>query len=172
MKLSDIKIHIEYPDFTPIDRALCGQCGAECCDRSTPFTADDIKAIKSKHRKTLRGVKVIPAGKETFTLEKQGNKQCIFLGEDKRCTVYDVRPEICRDFGDKPYCLCAYNGLNAMPTDPQELRYLAAEAQRKNTERLAAAMGLKIRADMIDPSIENVLSPAFLNKTLDFRGGK
>jgi hypothetical protein len=59
---------------------------------------------------------------------------------------------------------------NAIPTDAKELSNLASEAQRKNTERSPAAMGLKVKADMIDRSIANVLSPAFLNKTLDFRG--
>ena len=172
MILSDIKFHIDYPDFTPINPSLCRQCGSECCDITTPFTASDIKIIKTKYRKALRGVKMVHSVGDAYMLEKRGNSQCVFLGDDKRCSIYEVRPEICRDFGDKPYCLCAYNGLSSIPTDKQKLKHLASEAQRKNTERLAAAMGVRVRADMVDPSVSNVLSLAFLQKTLDFRGEK
>lgn len=161
--------HIDYTDFTPINRELCRSCGSECCDKTTPFTPADIKAIKKSHRKLLRGVKMIPAFSDAVILEKQNNQKCVFLDKNKLCSIYDIRPQICRDFGDKPYCLCAYNGLDEIPTDPKQIAFLASEAQRKNTERLAAGLGVRVKADMIDPSMENVLSDKQRRKTLDFR---
>lgn len=161
--------HIDYPDFTPIDKSLCGQCGSECCDSSTPFTKEDIASIKKDYRKLLRGVEFIPDGNGVFTLRKRSNEQCVFLDQNKRCRIYDIRPQICRDFGDKPYCLCAYNGLSEIPSDPKTLAHLASEAQRINTERLAAGMGIRLQANMIDPGIENVLSNNQRRNTLDFR---
>lgn len=160
---------IDYPDFMPIDKSFCGQCGSECCDSSTPFTKEDLANIKKTNRKLLRGVELIPSGNSAFTLRKRSNEQCVFLDENKRCKIYDIRPQICRDFGDKPYCLCAYNGLSEIPTDPKTLARLASEAQRINTERLAAGMGIRLRANMIDPGVENVLSDNQRSKTLYFR---
>lgn len=160
---------IDYPDFVPIDRALCGQCGSECCDSSTPFTKEDLASIKKKYRKLLRGVEIVPDGGSAFVLRKRSSKQCVFLDQNKKCKIYDIRPQICRDFGDKPWCLCAYNGLSTIPTDPKELAYLASEAQRINTERLAAGMGIRLQANMISPEMENVLSIGEKSKTLDFR---
>lgn len=160
---------IDYPDFTPIDRTLCNQCNAECCDSSTPFTSDDLADIKAKHRKLLRGVRMESTGERTFTLHKRSNDKCVFLDEKNRCRIYDVRPQICRDFGDKPWCLCAYNGLSEFPTDPKELARLASEAQRLNTERLAAGMGLKVRVNMMDAGVGNVLSDTYKEGILDFR---
>lgn len=160
---------IVYDDFTPIDRALCRQCNAECCDSTTPFLLSDIKLIKQKHRKLLKGVKIIPSVGDTFILKKRDNDKCVFLNQENRCMIYNIRPEICSDFGDKPYCLCAYNGLKTIPTDKKELDALAAKAQKTNTERLAERIGVKVKVNMINPSAENVLSATFLRDTLDFR---
>lgn len=160
---------IDYPDFTPIDRALCRQCKAECCDSTTPFTKKDIAEIKKKHRKLLRGVEAVPSVGDAFVLRRHNNDKCVFLGDDDLCRIYDVRPQICRDFGDKPWCLCAYNGLSEIPTDPKVLAHLASEAQRINAERLAAGMGIKTKANMIDPGVGNVLSDAYKESILDFR---
>lgn len=33
-----------------------------------------------------------------FVLEQKSNGDCTFLGKDRRCTVYEKRPEICRLF--------------------------------------------------------------------------
>ncbi|MFX8585764.1 YkgJ family cysteine cluster protein, partial [Acinetobacter baumannii] len=33
-----------------------------------------------------------------YLLEQKTNGDCRFLGEDRRCTVYEARPDTCRDF--------------------------------------------------------------------------
>jgi Fe-S-cluster containining protein len=43
--------------------------------------------------------------KMVFVIAQKKNKDCIFLDENRRCTVYLKRPEICRQFpkiGPKP----------------------------------------------------------------------
>lgn len=33
-----------------------------------------------------------------FILEQRHGRDCIFLNEERRCTIYDKRPEVCRRF--------------------------------------------------------------------------
>ncbi len=35
---------------------------------------------------------------QLFVLEQQQGRDCIFLDSDRRCTVYEKRPEVCRQF--------------------------------------------------------------------------
>jgi uncharacterized protein len=35
---------------------------------------------------------------QLFVLEQRNGRDCIFLGEDRLCTVYEKRPEVCRSF--------------------------------------------------------------------------
>jgi Fe-S-cluster containining protein len=153
---------VEVDDFIPINKELCSQCGAECCDVSTPFNMEDIKRIKKKYKKLLRGVKLVPTQADAYSLQKRGNKQCVFLDKNKRCKIYEDRPQICRDFGDKPWARCAYCGLSAIPTDPGELRELARVAQLKSFETMARMAGHKnFNINQIDSRARNVLSDDF-----------
>lgn len=153
---------IDLDDFTPINKELCSQCGAECCDVSTPFSLEDIKQIKKKHKKLLRGVKLVKSKADAYTLHKRGNTQCVFLSEDKRCKVYEDRPQICRDFGEKAYARCAYCGLDEIPTDPEELRELARIAQLRSFETMAEMAGhSNVKVNQIDSRARNVLSDDF-----------
>jgi Fe-S-cluster containining protein len=47
-----------------------------------------------------------------FQLEPQGDGSCPFLGPDRLCTVYEKRPDLCRDFplkaGPRPG-FCPFN---------------------------------------------------------------
>ncbi len=36
----------------------------------------------------------------TFRLKQVNGLDCIFLGSDRACTIYDRRPKICREFPD------------------------------------------------------------------------
>jgi Fe-S-cluster containining protein len=35
---------------------------------------------------------------QLFVLEQVSGRDCIYLGKDRRCTVYEKRPEVCRKF--------------------------------------------------------------------------
>lgn len=57
------------------------------------------KLIKQGIVKTFRAKTMI------FVLEQKSNGDCVFLSKERRCTVYEKRPEICRLFpkiGPKP----------------------------------------------------------------------
>ncbi len=49
-----------------------------------------LAAFERKH------VKEVTAEKEK--LIKEGYKTCQFLGENRRCTVYEARPQVCRGY--------------------------------------------------------------------------
>ena len=43
-------------------------------------------------------VKSYRAASDLYMLQQQSNDDCIFLGPDRLCTVYDKRPGVCRHF--------------------------------------------------------------------------
>lgn len=43
-------------------------------------------------------VKSYRVGTGLFTLEKKQGRDCYFLGKDRLCTVYERRPNVCRQF--------------------------------------------------------------------------
>ena len=98
--LNDMK-HGLY-DFTKDGH--CSGCGA-CCSRYLPVTQKEINQIRrytSKHH-------IKQADHGTAVLAKPvHDANCPFLDltkKEKKCTIYEVRPMICRDFictGTKP----------------------------------------------------------------------
>ena len=81
--------------FSRID---CLHCAACCKNYSPRFKTPDIKRI-SKHLKMKESVFI-----DTYLrLDEEGDyvvKQtpCPFLGDDNRCSIYDVRPSDCARF--------------------------------------------------------------------------
>lgn len=75
----------------------CTECG-ECCSNLLPMTNDEISVIKNYIKKN--GIKEhshIVAPLVTPTIDMT----CPFLDDSKsceKCTIYEVRPKICRDF--------------------------------------------------------------------------
>lgn len=81
----------------------CMACPAFCCRqagyvdvsetdirRLAKFLGMTVRAFEAKHilEKTRRGIKRI----------KPGYEACQFLGNDRRCTVYEARPKDCRGY--------------------------------------------------------------------------
>ena len=68
----------------------CRQCGTCCRFKTVPVTADDIRRLES-------------AGYTDFVLTKpelslrRVNGRCVFVKDDK-CTVYEHRPNVCREY--------------------------------------------------------------------------
>ena len=75
----------------------CTECG-ECCSNLLPMTDDEISVIKNYIKNN--GIKEhshIVAPLVTPTIDMT----CPFLDDSKsceKCTIYEVRPKICRDF--------------------------------------------------------------------------
>ncbi len=81
--------------FARID---CLDCAACCKNYSPRFKTPDIKRI-SKHLKMKEGAFI----DKFLQLDDEGDyvvqfKPCPFLGQDNRCSIYDVRPSDCARF--------------------------------------------------------------------------
>lgn len=81
---------------------ICHLCEAQCCqyyalEIDTPRSYADFDQIKwfLAHRQTKIFVE-----KRKWYLEVLN--PCRYLSEDHKCTVYDKRPAICRDYGIAP----------------------------------------------------------------------
>lgn len=121
--------HINVVDIEDLDtwtkyrNKLCDSCIANCCRMPVEATIDDLIrmgvvdafAAEEPLKRTANGLK--KAGiiehynpsRAIFTLARRANLDCIYLDEStRRCTIYPVRPEICRkhpQVGPKPgYC--------------------------------------------------------------------
>lgn len=81
-------------DRDPDATHVCAEvCGAECCSGAIYLREEDVHQLRE-------------AGHESFVTEEDGSRvmkttdsgQCVFLGEDNRCRVYQSRPLDCRLF--------------------------------------------------------------------------
>ena len=102
---------------------MCEGCWAGCCTLPLEVSAfdlirlgvaseDEAAASLSKMAKRLIREGIVRTFRATsglFIIEQRQGRDCIFLGEkDRLCTVYEKRPEVCRQFpkiGPRPgYC--------------------------------------------------------------------
>lgn len=99
--------------WVPYRAALCASCEASCC-KNWPVEASVPDLIRLGHLdKEEATVSLAAAARRlkkegiirsfhpsrwVFVLAQKKNGDCIFLGEDRRCTVYRKRPAICRAF--------------------------------------------------------------------------
>ena len=90
-----------------ISAEICKQCGG-CC-KNYPFVELSKDEINLLERVTGLHSDVFtnPKGKaaEEFFLQFQDNGNCFFLNENNgsySCSVYEVRPRVCRDYPSKP----------------------------------------------------------------------
>jgi uncharacterized protein len=101
---------------------MCDGCWAGCCTlpvetsafdliRLGLITEDEAATSLKKVARKLHSQGVIQSFSsktQMFVLEQRGGRDCIFLGKDRLCTVYEKRPQVCRSFpkiGPRPgYC--------------------------------------------------------------------
>jgi Fe-S-cluster containining protein len=65
------------------------------------ITEDEAASSLKKVAKRLMKEGIIQAFQmknQLFVLEQRRGRDCIFLDQNRRCTVYDKRPEVCRKF--------------------------------------------------------------------------
>lgn len=97
------------PDF-------CTQCLGHCCAMPVEVKASDLvrlgitdeDELTNSIKKTAKRLKKdgyissYREGTEFFMLTQKSNEDCFFLDSGTRlCTVYDKRPDTCRDFPSK-----------------------------------------------------------------------
>jgi uncharacterized protein len=115
-------------------KGMCEGCWAGCCTLPVEVSAADLirlgitdeyeaaESLKKLARRLLKE-KLIQAfnhKSQLFVLAQQNGDDCIFLGKDRLCTVYEKRPEVCRTFpkiGPRPgFCPAFKKGRRRAPT--------------------------------------------------------
>src|SRR3989344_872723 len=91
----------------------CNRCGL-CCRNSVKVSDEDIGRIKrSGHEKArLEKDYLVVEADNTKHLKLKADGYCVFYAHGRRpdgkalgvCTLYDDRPEMCRDFPGKAEC--------------------------------------------------------------------
>lgn len=90
----------------------CESCLATCCTMPVEVRVEDLVRIgvvtedeaagslkKVARRLVAEGlVRSFRVSTGLFLLEQKNGRDCVFLGADRRCTVYDRRPNVCRSF--------------------------------------------------------------------------
>jgi Fe-S-cluster containining protein len=59
--------------------------------------AVSLKAVAKRLMKE-RVIQAFNSKSQLFVLEQRYGRDCLFLGKDRLCTVYEKRPEVCRKF--------------------------------------------------------------------------
>jgi Fe-S-cluster containining protein len=107
------KVDAQRPSTWPQYRTgMCDGCWAGCCTLPVEVSASDLirlqlideeeaavslKAVAKKLMK-LKIIQAFNAKSQIFVLEQRHGEDCVFLGKDRLCTVYEKRPEVCRKF--------------------------------------------------------------------------
>jgi uncharacterized protein len=101
--------------WTRFEPKRCSGCEGHCCKLHVDATLDDLRRMgcvadteamtsPKKIAKKLRDQKIIQSynpNARTFRLAQRENLECVFLNsETKLCTIYERRPNVCRDFPD------------------------------------------------------------------------
>jgi Fe-S-cluster containining protein len=93
-------------------KGLCDGCWAGCCTLPLEVSAFDLirlglitedeaaSSLKKVARRLMKegSIQAFQAKSQLFIIEQRNGRDCIFLGKDRKCTVYDKRPEVCRSF--------------------------------------------------------------------------
>jgi len=115
------KVHSRQPrpdaqrpsTWKPYRKGMCEGCWSGCCTLPVEVSAADLIRLeliteeeaaislkKVAKRLSKEGViQAFQARSQLFVLEQRHGRDCIYLGaKDRRCTVYEKRPEVCRKF--------------------------------------------------------------------------
>lgn len=81
----------------------CEECKGQCCTYPTMSQVEFARLLMFK--KPPKETKIIHVGTTVILSLKNGN--CPYL-EGGKCSVYQARPQVCRDYGHKKELPCAY----------------------------------------------------------------
>lgn len=107
-------------------------CKAECCG-PIPF---DRWIYKNRKRKLSPGIKPKRFGNNYILVTE--NQVCGFLDKNFSCRIYDVRPEICRNFGESDLSLmkCKHLGQVDEKVRQEQISAMERNFGRKNVSHL------------------------------------
>jgi Fe-S-cluster containining protein len=98
--------------WKPFKASMCNNCQAGCCHLPVEARLSDLVRLglvdENVHLLSPKKVaaQLIKAGivqnyrerTGLFMLAQKASRACIFLDDQARCTVYDKRPDTCRNF--------------------------------------------------------------------------
>lgn len=105
-------------------KGMCEGCSAGCCHLPVEVNAMDLvrlelttefdiaQSLNGVAKKLIKSriVRSFHQKTQIFILEQKADNSCIFLGKNALCTVYERRPNVCRQFpkiGPRPgFCPC------------------------------------------------------------------
>lgn len=88
---------LPFDGATALTHFDCMKCGACCFDNRVELEAPDLARFKAAGRDDLLRRVSRQKGKLLLPLAPTKDKPCVHLKQLK-CTIYDVRPHLCRDF--------------------------------------------------------------------------
>lgn len=117
-------------------KGLCEGCWSGCCTLPVEVSVSDLIRLGlideeeaavslKKVAKKLTKQRVIQAFQQKsqlFVLEQRNGRDCIYLDQNRLCTVYEKRPEVCRRFpkiGPRPgYCPASSKSVSRTSRNP------------------------------------------------------
>jgi Fe-S-cluster containining protein len=117
--------------WTSYRDGLCAGCQALCCTLPVDVSLADLIQLNlltpeqsrlpfrqiTRHLEEQGVIEAAIENSQSFILRQTESGVCRYLGADRRCSVYDRRPEVCRTFpaiGPRPG-FCPANPLKATP---------------------------------------------------------
>lgn len=93
-------------------KGMCEDCWAGCCTLPLEVSAHDLirleltdeseaaASLKKLAKRLIKEgiVRSFQQKTQLFIIEQREGRDCYFLGKDRRCTVYEKRPHVCREF--------------------------------------------------------------------------
>lgn len=107
------RVDAQRPSTWPkYKKGMCEGCWAGCCTLPVEVSASDLIrleliteeeaciSLKAVAKKLIarKLVQAFNAKTGIFVLDQRNGDDCVYLGPDRLCTVYEKRPEVCRKF--------------------------------------------------------------------------
>ena len=116
-------------DFT--HKGHCIKCG-ECCSNTIPLSQSEIETIRAYI--TEHKIEAVNHANNVKAAGKVIDAVCPFLGLDKRCAIYEVRPLICRLFKcNRP--VPPYKHIKLMGKEDRQIKNVRAVFFGENEKR-------------------------------------
>ncbi len=107
------EVHVDRPStWRKYKNGLCEDCQAGCCTLPLEVSALDLiqmgltteeeaglsmKAL-AKRLKKEKLIDAFHLKSGIFVIARTAMGDCLFLGKDRRCQIYEKRPQVCRSF--------------------------------------------------------------------------
>jgi len=93
----------------------CDACNSFCCSSDVLFDSDEIKRLKNKYRSVFKRVKILDSevpNHYRLRLKGKGGDKCVFLDKNNKCSIYEDRPFVCKDYGEKVFIRCPFENMS------------------------------------------------------------